>query len=163
MENEDFRIWIQDNQTDIEKLLRQVRNYKIQMREKVKTMRSFINIEKHNDCPAEITEWLYNPPGGEIQRFLVHDFKVSEELKLAIDTIYSPSGWMITVVPRKPTTRAIIKDWFTDNNIPFNVSEKSSSRIVYGKLFDYHEKPAVIADALQELIDRIVVAVQNNV
>lgn len=36
MENEDFRIWIQDNQTDIEKLLSQIRNYKKQMREKVK-------------------------------------------------------------------------------------------------------------------------------
>lgn len=126
-------------------------------------MGSFINIEKHKDSPAEIIEWLYNPPGGEIKRFLVHDFKVSEELTLAIDTIYSPSGWMITVIPRKPTTSAKVKDWLSDNNIPFNVSEKSPYRIVYGRSFDYHEKPSVIADALQELIDRVVVAVQNTV
>ena len=88
-------------------------------------------------------------------RVLVHDIKVSKDLPLAIDTELSPSGWRIVVLLRKGSVE-LLKNWFTENGIPFNDYDRSPNRILYGDIFDYHSKPDEIATILQGLIGKII-------
>lgn len=161
MENKNFRLWIRDNQQDVEDLWKQVRNFKSQLRERIQALGSLIDLDRYANTNIKIDQWLYNPPGGEIKRVLVHDIKVSKDLPIAIDTELSPSGWLIVVLLRKGSVDTL-KNWFTENGVLFNDYDRSPNRILYGDIFDYHSKPDVIAPILQGLIDRIIVSANSG-
>jgi hypothetical protein len=162
MADQDFRNWIVEHHTDIKTLLQEIRRYKRHLRTQVKALQARIDISKHQDSGIKITEWLYDPTDLSVARFLVYDFKISDEFKFAIEVILKPDSWEILITKRKPTSIESIKT-FLSKSAAINISQDiPPNRFRIGEIFKYTTDKAVIASAVQSLIESIVELHKNS-
>jgi hypothetical protein len=157
MENDPFHHWIKTNQKDAESLMQKVKEYRRKLKNRIKTLNSFVDLQKYVENKINIRQWFWDPPSGEILRALVYDLKIHNEINLAIDIYLDPREWSILLFCRDssdPIKYQNFLNWVNKHHIPYSEIE-NSSRLLIGERMDSSTLEMKVAEQINTLLQLI--------
>ena len=151
----EFRTWVSKHEVDITKFLRNIKELRRNLRNRVNALQPFIDIDRHKRSGVKITPWIYDPPEEPAYRGLVYDFETPDGLKFSIEATLYMMKWNIEVACRKGTSLASIQKILKHTPIsPFKPVAEDWLQFERG--FDFDTDKVVIAEKMQEMIDYVV-------
>jgi hypothetical protein len=157
MENDPFHHWIKTNQRDVEGMMLKVREYRRKLKNRIKTLNSFVDLQKYVENKIIIHQWFWDPPSGEILRALVFDIKIHNEINLAIDIYLDPREWSILLFSRNysdPIKNQDFLNWVNENHIPYSEIE-GSKQLLFGEKMDSSTPEKKVAEQINTLLQLI--------
>jgi len=164
MDNDPFHHWIKTNQKEVEELMQYVKTYRRRLKDRIKTLNSFIYLSHFKENDINIYQWFYDPPSGEILRALVFDIKIHNEINLAIDVILDPREWSIIVFSRDlsdPIKNQEFINWLSKHHIPYSKIE-GNKRLLFGEKMDSSTSEKKVAEQLNTLLQLILNGILND-
>lgn len=157
MENDPFHHWLKTNQKDVESMMQKVREYRRKLKNRIKTLNSFINLQQYVENKINIRQWFWDPPSGEILRALVYDIKIHNEINLAIDIYLDPREWRILIFSRDSSDPIKYQDflyWVNKHQIPYSEIE-GSKQLLFGERMDSSTPEKQVAERVNTLLELI--------
>jgi hypothetical protein len=157
MENDPFHHWIKTNQKDAESLMQKVKDYRRKLKNRIKTLNSFVGLQKYVENNIFIHQWFWDPPSGEILRALVFDIKIHNKINLNIDIRLNPREWLILLCSRDesdPIKYEEFLNWVNKNHIPYS-EIKDSKQLLFGERMDSSTSEKIVAERVNTLLQLI--------
>lgn len=157
MENKELNLFFEQNAKTISELTSEFDKYKSEIFGKIYQLNELIEKDKYASKAEK--QWIYD------KRCLVHDYLISNEYRVSVDTYINLNGWEIQLFGRNPKSTEFI----------FNVMFRSidsigksieNYRIAKGNRLIFAEfkisEIEMVADTLIELLGRIEKYKENN-
>jgi len=157
MENDPFHHWIKTNQKDAESLMQKVKEYRRKLKNRIKTLNSFVGLQKYVENNINIHQWFWDPPSGEILRALVFDIKIHNKINLNFDIRLNPREWSILLCSRDesdPIKYEEFLNWVNKNHIPYS-EIKDSKQLLFGERMDSSTSEKIVAERVNTLLQLI--------
>jgi len=156
MANEEFRIWMSENQEPLARLIMQVTDLKKQMKNSIKRLQPMIDIEKHKRSGISIKSWIYEPEDQSAKVCLAIDFVLEDGMKIYMDVFLHPTYWIIGIAGRETPKLEAYKT-FLKEIVP--VTRKrvlKEDDYIYEEKLDYDVDKEILVKKVQDLVDQIV-------
>lgn len=152
--DQEFVKFFADRGDDVKSLFNDLKNFRIEMREKVEELRHLIDTAQHQSVE---TKDLWRGDIVSMSDNLYFIIRVAEDLLVGIDTRLSPQGWEIQIFPRDKGDPLKLKALLQRLNIPFEERE----RFTHPTHFDYDENLDQIRPVLQDVVDKLATSQEN--
>ena len=143
-----FRKLLVERGEEVERLLGEIKAFKDELRKKVRDLGALVEVGEHDN----VRQWFYREPTG-LSDDLVHDVRVDGQLPLAVDATLYPSEWEIAIYPRGDQYTARLRELLRR----LDISLEDEHELVHVR-FDYDEDLAVIAPAVEALVEKLATA-----
>ena len=147
--NKEFLDFLSANEEHINRLLNEVTKTRKELRMKLQDLSKSIDAEGLSN----VIQSYYREPSSGLFDTLVHDIVVNNELRIAIDTIITPSGWYFDVFAR-PKLSNNFDEFIESRNIVL-VDSYDYGRKRLDIEYKYDDNLENIVKTLQGLIDKI--------